>query len=290
MIAAVVVTHSAPVELLDRCVAALDGDVDRVVVVDTGGRSGRDWSPPESVEVVAVENRGYGAAANAGIGAVRDPGVETVVLLNDDAVVRPGAIAALAAALRDDDGLGAVQPVLVRADSSPPIIDSCGVAIGPDGAGTDVGDGELHVPGTGVEDIELFTGGAVALRPEFVAATGGFDERWFLYYEDVDLGRRGARLGWRYALVRDAVVEHAGGATTGATPDRTRHLQERNRLWCAVRHADLRTVAGALWLSVRRLRHPPRGVHLRALLAGIAGIPGVLRRRWSERRALGSAG
>ena len=76
-----------------------------------------------------------------------------------------------------------------------------------DGAGTDVGDGERYVASTGVEEIELFTGGAVAFDAEFLAATHGFDRRWFLYYEDIDLGRRGAALGWRYLLVRESVVD-----------------------------------------------------------------------------------
>jgi GT2 family glycosyltransferase len=117
--------------------------------------------------------------------------------------------------------------------------------------------------------IDIFTGGAVAFRPEFLGATAGFDERYFLYYEDVDLARRGAALGWTYRCVPESVVEHRKGASTASLGDQLVYLRERNRLWSAFRNEQASTVVGALWLSIRRLRHPPRLVHLRALASGV---------------------
>jgi len=116
----------------------------------------------------------------------------------------------------------------------------------------------------------------------FLDATSGFDERYFLYYEDVDLAARGHRLGWRYRCAPRSVVEHIGSATTATRPDRTRFLQERNRLWCAARNADRTTIVRAWWLSIRRLRYEPRLVHAKALLAGSVGAP---RRCWERWRA-----
>jgi GT2 family glycosyltransferase len=271
VIAAVVVTYSAPPEVLGRCLAALTGagGADRVLVVDTGGAAAAEH---RLVEVIRTDNRGYGAAANVGFDRARALGADAIALLNDDVVVRPGWLAPLVAEL--GAGVGAAQPVLITDD----VVNSAGVAIGPDGAGIDLGRGG-PVPAGGPYEIELFTGGAVVFAREFLDATGGFDERYFLYYEDVDLGRRGARLGWRYRLVPASLVEHAGGVSTGAEPDRTRYLQERNRLWVAFRYGDLATVGRALWLSVRRLRHRPRGLHARALAAGLGGAP---RRLWER--------
>ena len=200
------------------------------------------------------------------------------MLLNDDVVGRPGWVRPLVDALAADR-VGAAQPVLLVAGSEPPIVNSLGVRVGGDGAGTDVGDGDPYEPATGTTAIELFTGGAVAFASAFLDDTGGFDTRWFLYYEDIDLGRRGAGLGWHYVLVRDSVVDHDRGSTTAGQPDLTRYLQERNRVWAAFRFADPRTIARALWLSVRRLRHAPRSVHARALTAGVAGAPRQLVRR-----------
>lgn len=279
MIIGVVVTHAAPAAQLERCLAALlaDGSLDRIIVVDNGGGAivpERD-DPDDAaglLDVVRTDNRGYGAAANDGFALAAELGAEHVALLNDDVIVRPGWTAPLVAALARDDRLGAVQPKLLFADREPPTINSLGVEVDEFGAGHDLGFGD---PDRSAEpaDIAAFTGGAVLFRCGFLDATGGFDERYFLYYEDVDLAARGRALGWRYRCVPDSVVEHIGSATTSGDPSRTLYLQERNRLWCAARNADARTIARAAWLSLRRLRHEPRGVHARALLAGTAGAP-----------------
>ena len=288
VIAVVVVTFSAPEGMLDRCLASVmaSGGVDGVIVVDTGGRAA---PAHHDVELVRVANRGYGAAANVGCEIARNEGAELIALLNDDVVVRPGWIAPLAAELtrapdatRVGTRVGAVQPMLLTAGLDE--VNSLGVRIGDDGAGVDVGRGEAPPAEPYVAEIELFTGGAVMFRSEFLEATGGFDERYFLYYEDVDLARRGAELGWSYRVVTASVVEHQGGASTGDAPSRTRLLQERNRLWAAFRFGDARLIAGAVWLSLRRLRHRPVTVHARALVAGLSGCPVRLVERWRAGR------
>ena len=276
--AVVVVTFSSDPAELDRTLAAIRdaGGADRILVVDTGGRA-RPTDP--DVEVLRSPNDGYGAAANLGLRAARRPGDRAVALLNDDVIVRPGWLDAPGAELIGN--VGAVQPKLLRAGTDPPLVNSLGVQVDRYGAGSDVGDGDVDDGSTVAVDIDAFTGGAVLLDVDFLTSTGGFDERWFLYYEDLDLARRGAELGWRYRCAPAAVVEHVGGAATGSMPARTRYLQERNRLWAAARFGSSGTFLRALGLSVRRLRHPPRTVHARALVAGLAGAP----RRWSERRA-----
>lgn len=271
VIAAVVVTYSAAPGMLDACLAALraDGGAELVVVVDTGGRA----APADAdVELLRMDNRGYGAAANAGIRRAFERGADAVALLNDDVTVHPGWLAPLAAEL-SGERVGAVQPKLLHAGSG--LINSLGVQIGPDGAGTDMGDGEPDLPGGEPSDIEIFSGGALLLSRGFVEDTGGFDERWFLYYEDVDLALRGAAKGWRYRLVPLARVDHQRSTSSSTQPDRTRYLQERNRLWAAFRFQSAATIGRALWLSIRRLRHRPRLVHAKALCAGLAG--GVVR-------------
>ncbi len=280
MLAVVVVTYSATPDELDRTLASscAAGGADRVIVVDTGGTA----SPRDaSIEVLRMENRGFGAAANVGVARARQLGATMVAVLNDDVEVRPGWLPPLRAELHG--AVGAVQPKLVLAGTDPPLVNSLGVSLDRDGAGHDLGDGELDEPGGRPHDIEIFTGGAVLCSVDFLDELGGFDERYFLYYEDVDLARRGAELGWRYRCVPEAVVEHARGLATSTMPERTRFLQERNRLWCAVRFADAGTVGRAFWLSVRRLRHAPRAVHARALVAGLVGAP---RRLLERRRAL----
>jgi N-acetylglucosaminyl-diphospho-decaprenol L-rhamnosyltransferase len=283
VIVAVVVTHAPPAGILARCLDALGATegLDRVVVVDTGQAAP---GPSASVDVIRVDNRGYGAAANVGFDRAVELGAKVIVLLNDDVIVQPGWLSPLVAAL-DETGVGVAQPKLLFADRPEPTINSLGVEMESDGAGRDIAIGEPDRE-VGRRPIEYFTGGAIAVTSEFVAATGGFDERWFLYYEDIDLAERGRALGFEYRLVGDSVVEHVGSASTASTPDRTRLLQERNRLWCAFRHGSLRTVGGAMWLSVRRLRHHPRRVHARALVSGTVGGLRRLGERVAQRRRI----
>ena len=99
VIAAVVVTFSAPAEILDRCLRALidHGGLDRIVVVDTGGAAVVAPDLGERVELTRMDNRGYGAAANRGFEALDD--ADRIALLNDDVVVAAGWLEPLADAL-----------------------------------------------------------------------------------------------------------------------------------------------------------------------------------------------
>jgi GT2 family glycosyltransferase len=250
-----------------------------VVVVDNGGSAVVDAAPGKPVDLVRPSrNGGFGGGANVGIERALAAGATHVALLNDDVQVAPGWLAPLVAACSPPD-VGAAQPVLLLADTDPAVVNSLGVVVGPDGAGTDAGRGGVPPAPTDPEfAIDVFTGGAVLFAAPYLRATGGFDERFFLYYEDVDLARRGARLGWRYVCVPGSRVTHRPGTSTDALGDHRRYLQERNRIWSALRNEDPRTIAGAMWLSIRRLRHPPRRLHARAALAGLGGI-GRLRER-----------
>jgi N-acetylglucosaminyl-diphospho-decaprenol L-rhamnosyltransferase len=277
VIAAVVVTHAAQAATLAKCLDSIraDGRVDRIIVVDNGGSAAVDG---DDVELVRTPNKGYGAAANEGFRRAFALGATAIALLNDDIVVRAGWTEPLRAAL-EQPRVGAAQPKLLIAGSDPPRVNSLGVRIGRDGAGTDIGDGTLDVVVGAPSEIARFTGGAVMFAADFLRETGGFDERFFLYYEDLDLGARGSALGWSYRLVPASVVEHERSATTATNSDRTRYHQERNRLWHAFRHCDAATQARAVWLSIRRLRHEPRAVHIKALVTGVAGAPGAWLRR-----------
>ncbi len=270
--------------MLDACIASVlsAGDADHVIVVDNGGHA----AVGSDVELVRpARNLGFGGGANIGLRSAAMHGATAVALLNDDIEVEAGWLRPLKAALDGDATLGAVQPKLLLAGSEPARINSIGVVIGRDGAGSDVGYGELDGPAFAVERlIEAFTGGAVLLRSEFLEATGGFDESYFLYYEDLDLARRGAELGWTYRYIPASTVWHRVSASTSQLGDRGRYLQERNRVRFAFRFGDSGMVRRALWLSIRRLRWRPRGVHARALGAGLALAPAALLARFRARR------
>jgi GT2 family glycosyltransferase len=152
------------------------------------------------------------------------------------------------------------------------------------------------------EDVFAWCGAAVLLRGEYLREVGEFDERLFLYSEDVELAWRGLQRGWRHRLVPASVVRHVHSATS-TRHARTAVLKERNRLLVLLRHASPRLVAKALlrYLLVtgsyaRRdvaapllAREPVRPGVVRSRLAALVGFgrlaPAMLASRRRDRAA-----
>lgn len=285
----IVTTNEGPGPRLQRCLTSIsDSDLElRVVVVDNSGSIlSLEAQDCGNIEHVRVENRGFGAAANVGLARSSLAVCDVVGLLNDDVVVGPDWLQPLLRCLDADDSVGAVQPMLVLTDTEPPLINSLGVELDEFGAGSDIG---YRTPESALIDdadrpIEIVTGGAVVFRRSFIDDVGTFDERLFLYYEDVDLCLRGAEKGWAFRCVPTSRVEHDKGATTDGLGDERRRLQERNRLVVAARFAPPAMLVRALWLSAKRLRHEPRAVHRRALAHGLARFPRATLERLASKR------
>ena len=165
----------------------------------------------EDVRVVELgENLGFGRAINRGVAAV--PG-DPLILLNNDAVPEPRFVEALL------DGLGenvdSVAGVLLQ-ERAPELIDSAGVVADTTLMGFDYLHGErAEVAATAAPPLGP-TGGAALYRRQAFEAVGGFDERIFLYYEDLDLALRLAARGGRCRLAPAARALHAYSASLGA--------------------------------------------------------------------------
>jgi GT2 family glycosyltransferase len=275
--AVVVLTFDAPPGMLEDCVASViaSGDASSVIVVDNGSTAAARLADRDCVVITTGRNLGFAGGMNVGIEAALDRGEAQVALLNDDATVEPGWLAPLERELAQPR-VGAVQSKLLFAErrDGRDVVNSAGVELGPDGAGRDIGYDELDGPAFDeARDIELFTGGAVLLTAELLRDVGLFDERYFLYYEDVDLGLRGRKRGWRYRCAPASRVRHRGSASTSQIAERAAYLRERNRLWVLFRHRSAGDITRGLWLSLRRVRHRPRRVHTRALFAGLVAAP-----------------
>jgi GT2 family glycosyltransferase len=131
-------------------------------------------------------------------------------------------------------------------------------------------------------------GAAPVFRRDVFDALGGYEERFFLYYEDVDLAFRAVLAGYHALLVPSARVTHRLGATTRSRA-RVRFYVARNSMWCAVRclpDARPRGLARR-WALELRCNRPRRlaPVEVVGRLAGLAGLPQALR----ERRAIQAA-
>lgn len=212
------VAREAPAELVVADNGSTDGTLDMVA---------RDF--PDAALDVDARNPGYGAAANRGIRRTR---AEYVLVLNSDTVLAPGALAAFEGYFADQPRAGMVGPRLRNPDGSlqpschrfpSPIVTLLEYSwLGDVAARTP---GLRRRPGFGfahdrAAPVDWVTGAALAIRRLAVEAVGGFDERYFMYFEEVDLARRLLGAGWEthFAPVTDVV--HLGGASTAA--DRVR--------------------------------------------------------------------
>ncbi|HEX4670504.1 MAG TPA: glycosyltransferase [Solirubrobacterales bacterium] len=185
-----------------------------VVVVDNGSA---DDSPallreefPE-VAVLALErNLGFGPALNH---AVREHRADPLILLNNDVECEPRFVEALLDTAAE--GVQAVAGVLLQ-ERSPGLIDSAGVVADRTLMGFDHLHGEPLAAAAGAADPLGPTGGAALYDRAAFEAVGGFDERIFLYYEDLDLALRLAAAGARCRLAVGATALHAYSASLGA--------------------------------------------------------------------------
>lgn len=189
-----------------------------VVVVDNGSSDDSvELARRELPEVRVVElerNLGFGPAINRALAA--HP-ADHVILLNNDAEAEPRFVEALL------DGLGAgvdtVAGVLTQ-ERAPELIDSAGVVADATLMGFDHLHGEAVEAAAGAADPLGPTGGAALYRREALERVGGFDERIFLYYEDLDLALRIAAAGGRCRLAPEARALHAYSASLGAASAR----------------------------------------------------------------------
>jgi GT2 family glycosyltransferase len=188
-----------------------------VVVVDNGSGDGSaEFVRAEfpDVAIVSLErNLGFGPAINRAID--ERPG-DPVILVNNDAECRPDFLAALI------DGAGDAEMaagVLVQ-ERDPETIDSAGVVADRTLMGFDYMHGESVAALAGAAAPLGPTGGAALYRLDALRSVGGFDERIFLYLEDVDLALRLAAAGGGCRLVPEARALHAYSASLGAASGR----------------------------------------------------------------------
>jgi len=185
-----------------------------VVVVDNGSSDDsvallREEFP--EVTLLALErNLGFGPALNR---AVHEHPADPLILLNNDAAAEPRFVEAMLDAAAE--GVRAVAGVMLQ-ERAPELIDSAGVVADRTLMGFDYLHGEPVAAAASADDPLGPTGGAALYDRTAFMAVGGFDERIFLYYEDLDLALRLAAAGAHCRLAPDARALHAYSASLGA--------------------------------------------------------------------------
>lgn len=229
-------------EHLPRCLQALAGQTCRdfeVILVDNGSSDGCLEGVEERfpglhlrVERLAT-NIGFAAANNLG---ARMAGGKWLVLLNSDAFAEPGWMEALHRAAVNNPGYSFFASRQLQAQD-PALLDGAGDA--------------LHISGLawrryagwpadryGLEQGEVFSACAAAAMYSRAAFSrvGGFDEDFFSYHEDVDLGFRLRLQGFRCLYVPGAVVQHVGSVSQGAHSDFAVYHWQRNFIWSFIQN------------------------------------------------------
>lgn len=285
-ITAVILNWRTP-EYTLRAADALIGDgipAERIVIVDNG--SGDDSltrlaSGAPALTVLALpENVGFARANN--VGARHLPADGAYLIINSDAFVHvPGAVASLRAAL-DHPAVGIVAPRLLNPDltlqpSVAPLSSPLSELVRASGLSRWVPNRlqpalSTHWDHATSRRIDAAIGPVLLIRASAWDQLAGFDERLYMYAEDLDLFRRAAALGWQARFVADSEFVHLGGASARQRWDSAARAQR-------VARAEAQTIVTHLDPGRARLTLSlmATGVGLRGVAFTVLGRPQVAR-------------
>ncbi|HDK02609.1 MAG TPA: glycosyltransferase family 2 protein [Gammaproteobacteria bacterium] len=182
-----------------------------VIVVDNGSTDGsvdhiRAVFPTVRL-LEAGANLGFSGGCNLGIRDALDCGFDYVWLINNDAKADPTALSALVETAEADPRIGATGSVIYHMDR-PDTVQEWG------GGRVNLWSGRMRIM-TAPSDLNYLSGCSLLIHSGVLRRTGLLDERFFLYWEDIDLCRRLLRLDYRLAVAPESRVYHRGSASMG---------------------------------------------------------------------------
>ena len=238
-IAVVVVNWNAG-DYLKKCIQSLKTQTlkpNRVIVVDNASTDdsinglGEEFGNFEIIKL--EENTGFSFANNLAVKKADD--CDWIAFLNPDAFARPDWLEKLSKATEEFPGCASFGSQMLRygsdqMDGTGDVYHVCGSAWRRDhGALSSKVKREMQ---------EIFSPCAAAsfIRRDVFSEAGGFDENFFAYFEDVDLGFRLQLKGYACRYVPDAMVKHVGSATTSCKSDFAVYHGQRNLVWSYIRN------------------------------------------------------
>src|SRR5581483_6327290 len=241
--------------LLGRCLASLpqacsDGmHIEAAVVVDNGSRDGSaTFDAPQGLDVIAIRNHrnlGFAAACNLGARAVHAP---YLLFLNPDTQLEARSLEGALRRLASDRAgrIGIVGLALVGDDGRrqrntarfPTPARMLGQALGLDRLAPALVRPQFLTDWDHLDtrEVDQVPGAAMLMRRSDFERLGGFDERFFLYMEDVDLALRAREAGLACIYIHDCVARHMGGGTTRRVRDKRLFYLLRSRVLYARKH------------------------------------------------------
>lgn len=286
--ASVVIPNWNGAAMLADCLRSLATQTFRdfeVIVVDNGSTDGsRDLVARDfpAVRLLALpENHGFARATNTGL---RESLGEILVCLNNDVVCEPGWLAALVAALDARPEAGSVASRMLDA-KRPGIVDSAGDAMAL--VAWNIGRGEPDGPRFAeAREVLSACAGAAAYRRALFERVGRFDELYFAWFEDVDLGIRAQLAGMRCWYEPAAVVRHLGSATAARSTDWKLRYTVRNSMVLFFKTMPLRRVLAWGWVMLAWpfLAPVTHGYPLRITVKAWVDFWAMVPRVWRGRR------
>ncbi|MDK3019171.1 glycosyltransferase family 2 protein [Pseudodonghicola flavimaris] len=293
----------------EAALAAMEGMAGEIVIVDndsgdgsfarlTAEAAGRGWTRNDRLRVVASDrNGGFGAGMNFGMRQGLSDGrtPDFYYLLNSDAFPEAGTIRILRDFLAATPSAGMAGSYVHGTDGTPHHTAFRFPSVAGEFEGA-VRTGlftrllrnavvALPIP-EGATRVDWTAGASLMLRSEMIRQIGGFDETFFLYYEETDLCLRASRAGWATWYVPESRIAHLGSASTGMkawrrTPgywfDSRRYYFTKNHGRAYAAAATLARVSGQmLWGLRRRLQNKPQADpdhFLRDLIVHAFGAP-----------------
>ncbi|MEJ2533714.1 MAG: glycosyltransferase family 2 protein [Halioglobus sp.] len=276
-------------DLLARCIAHLENQsrpADRILVVDNHSTDNSldALSMRPAVEVVRLEeNLGFAAANNIAFRELAD--TDYIITLNPDAFPEPDFIESLQRAAERHPDCASFATRMLRCDGR---IDGRGDTYHVSGLVWRTGHGQPNRAEELMErEVFAACAGAAMYRTPEVIAAGGFDESFFCYLEDVDLGYR-LQLGGHHCLyIPEATVVHIGSAVTGQYDGFATYHGHRNLVWTFVKNTPgallpvvlLPHLFMTLVMAVVCAGRGDLGAYARAKRDAVAGLRRVMRKR-----------
>ncbi len=267
-IVSVVVVNWNGKHLLGECLGSLASqdvkDIE-IILVDNGSQDGsadfvRGRYP--DVRVVRLpENVGFAGGNNAGI---RVASGKYVALLNNDTKADTGWLSNLLLTAETSVSSVGMWACKILSYANPDVIDNIGLLLYPDGLGRGKGRLETERGQYDSAGEALFPSGCAGLyRKEMLDEIGLFDEEFFAYADDVDLGLRGRLAGWGCVYVPAAKVYHKYSSSSSAYSPLKAFLVERNRIWVLLKYYPIELILISPLFTLLRL-----ATHLFGALTG----------------------
>jgi len=217
------------------------------VVVDNSGTGTAKVCGPRVRTIANHRNVGFGAAVNQ---VIQDSQSTYLAALNDDAVADRLWLETLVAAADAHPRAGMFASEVHLGDSG--LLDSAGMLIAADGSSKQRGHGKLPGQFAAAEECLFPSGSAALYRRAMLDQIGPFDESFFIYCEDTDLGLRARWAGWECVYVPGAIVEHSYSHSAGRATPLKAYYVERNRLYTVLKNFPVRLLWRAPFASAAR--------------------------------------